>query len=446
MTTNFVSSLQKSSPDHSGWMDQELLLRSKQFDEKSKELATRARAAFRIIRTAACNKRNLALSILRDRLQSKNIQEAILKANQIDLENGKTLSASMLERLALDEKKLNGLAASLNEIINFTDPVGEVVSGYTLRSGVRMIKKRVPLGIIFTVYESRPNVTIDVGALCLKSGNVSILRGGKEAYHSNMELIKVFRSSIEEAGLPSDSVLFVDETDRALIHSLLQREELIDLVVPRGGESLIRFVVEHSRIPVVKHDKGVCTLFVDKTADFDMALMVAKNAKLQRPSVCNAIENLLIHADFPDPQALLGSLKEAGAELLGCERTVALFPSAKKIEDPDSIYGMEFLDNRLSVKIVDTMEDAVLFIHRYSSGHSEGIIATDEFTIESFVASVDSAGVFINCSTRFHDGGEMGMGAEVGISTGRMHVRGPMGLRDLTTTTYILRGEGQIRS
>jgi glutamate-5-semialdehyde dehydrogenase len=287
---------------------------------------------------------------------------------------------------------------------------------------------------------------VDVGALCVKSGNCAILRGGKEAVHSNMALAQLFRRALEDARLPANALQLIQESDRAFMLSLLQQDDLIDLVVPRGGEQLIRFISHNSRIPVVKHDRGVCNMYVDSSADFEESLAVAINAKLQRTSVCNSIENLLIHRDFPHTAALLEGLSRAGARLLGDEATRAIFPGAGLIENPDEEYAAEYLDERLSVKIVGDLDAAVDFIYRYGSGHSECIMARNVASIRRFQNAVDSAAVCVNCSTRFHDGGQLGMGAEVGISTGRLHVRGPMGLRDLTTTTYMLEGSGQIRA
>lgn len=426
----------------------ELYQRVPSHQSEAEKMALKAQEAFRVIRSTSTGKRNEVLNRLSAILRKKDWIERIIKENERDLQAGKEagLSDALIDRLRLDEKRILSIASSVDEIAAFPDPVGEVISGQTLPFGVEMIKKRVPLGVVFTIYESRPNVTIDVGALSLKSGNAAILRGGKEASFSNAVLYEAFRQAVLDSGLPADSIQLVKETDRAFMLALLQLDNRINIVVPRGGTALIRFVSANSRIPVVKHDKGVCNLFVDSSADFDKALSIAINAKLQRPSVCNAIENLLIHKDYPCTAELLNGLKDAGAELLGCDRTREVFPGAAKIEDPDEEYATEYLDNRLSVKIVDDFDEVLDFIHKYGSEHSEAIVTESVTMSEKFAGGVDTAAVFINCSTRFHDGGQMGMGAEVGISTQRLHVRGPMGIRDLTTTTYIMRGDGQIRS
>lgn len=425
----------------------ELQEKSETFMEQARLLSEKARNAFRTIRKSPSRQRNRALQILAELLSDRVEREKIFEANGKDLANAREMgiSQSMLERLQLDEKRMDGIVQAIREIEGFPDPVGEIIGGRRLLNGIEMIQKRVPLGVIFTVFESRPNVTIDVGALCLKAGNAAILRGGKEAIQTNMELHRLFQKAIREAGLPEDGILLVEETDRAYMLALLQQDKNIDLVVPRGGEALIQFVSKNSSIPVVKHDKGVCNMFVDVTARFEQSRDIILNAKLQRPSVCNSIENLIIDSHYDKIPQLLQGLAEGGIQLIGCDRTRSIYPAAQPIEDPDEEYSTEYLDQRLSVKIVDSLDEALAFIHRYSSGHSEAILSEDRGNIQEFLDSADSAALFVNCSTRFHDGGQMGMGAEVGISTQRLHVRGPMGVRDLTTTTYVMAGEGQIR-
>ncbi|HBS03801.1 MAG TPA: glutamate-5-semialdehyde dehydrogenase [Leptospiraceae bacterium] len=411
------------------------------------QFGMRARLAFREIRKTPTALRNQILLDAAAELEQPRVQQELLEANEKDLKQADELgiSEALKERLTLTTSRIQSMADSLREIAAFPDPVGEVILGRTLPNGVKMVQKRVPLGVVFTVYESRPNVTIDVGALCIKSGNAAILRGGKEAIHSNIALHTILAAAVERHGLSRDCLQFVNETDRQFMFDLLKQSDTIDLVVPRGGAGLIQAVSENTSIPVVKHDKGVCNLFIDSSAPLNRASDIAINAKLQRPSVCNAIENLLIHSDFPHAAALLDRLKSAGAILLGCERTRKLFSEAAPIEDPETEYSTEYLDQRLAVKIVDSVDEAIQFIDQYGSGHSEAIISDSHEAIVQFRDSVDTAAVLVNCSTRFHDGGQMGMGAEVGISTGRMHVRGPMGVRDLTTTTYVLEGEGQVR-
>ncbi len=420
---------------------------NEEFVQEARNRGQAARAAFRLLRSSPSSARNQALNYLAESLENPDVTARILQENEKDLAAAKAggLKESLVDRLKLDVKRMKDMASAVREIAQFPDPVGEVIRGRTLKSGVRMVQKRVPLGVVFTVFESRPNVTVDIGALCVKSGNAAILRGGKEAIHTNTALHEVFQDALKKASLPADSVQIVKNTDRSLMLAFLKQDQLIDLVVPRGGEALIQFTVENSRIPVVKHDRGVCNLFVDQNADADLVLRVAANAKLQRPSVCNAVENLIVHRDYPHTKKLLMGLEQEGAILLGDDESRTIYPGVGAITDPDAEYAMEYLDNRLAVKMVGSVEEAVEFIYKYGSGHSEAILSRDVEAIDRFVASVDSAAVFVNCSTRFHDGGQMGMGAEVGISTGRLHVRGPMGVEHLTTTTYVMEGEGQVR-
>ncbi|MEQ8351279.1 MAG: glutamate-5-semialdehyde dehydrogenase [Leptospiraceae bacterium] len=420
----------------------------KSIEKSAEQFGQDARLSFREIRKVSTAIRNQILLDAAASLEQPRVQQELLEANEKDLiqADAMGISDALKERLTLTTSRIQSMADSLREIAAFPDPVGEVILGRTLSNGVKMVQKRVPLGVVFTVYESRPNVTIDVGALCIKSGNAAILRGGKEAIHSNIALHTILVSAVERHGLPRNCLQFVSDTDRNFMFELLKQSDTIDLVVPRGGAGLIKAVSDNTSIAVVKHDKGVCNLFIDESADLETAARIAVNAKLQRPSVCNAIENLLIHSSFNHIPALLEKIKEAGAILLGCERTREFFPEAGRIDNPDEEYSTEYLDQRLSVKIVDSTEEAIQFIDRYGSGHSEAIISDSQQSISVFRESVDTAAILVNCSTRFHDGGQMGMGAEVGISTGRMHVRGPMGVKDLTTTTYVLEGEGQIRS
>ncbi|MBP9887991.1 MAG: glutamate-5-semialdehyde dehydrogenase [Leptospiraceae bacterium] len=411
--------------------------------EYTDNIAKRASGAKREIRTLKTSIKNDVLKLLAEELL-KN-KESIIKENAKDIEAGKekNLSPALLDRLLLNEKRIESLANSVLEIASLPDPIGEVVRGVHLPNGVELVSKRVPLGVVLVIYESRPNVTIDVGALSFKSGNVAILRGGSEAIHSNLVLIGIFRSVLKQKNITEDAVLFVDKTDRSHIVSLLKKDKEIDIVVPRGGEGLISFVTENSKIPVVKHDKGVCNIFVDASADFDKAVNILLNAKTQRPGVCNAVENIIIHKDFPKTKELFTALKAKGVDLLLDNSLLQIFPDARLATDDD--YALEFLDLRLSAKMVSNLEEAIVFIEKYSSGHSEAILSEDHKSIEKFLSQLDSAALFVNCSTRFHDGGEFGFGAEVGISTGKLHVRGPMGLVHLTTTKTILRGDGQVR-
>ncbi|MDW7975592.1 MAG: glutamate-5-semialdehyde dehydrogenase [Leptospiraceae bacterium] len=426
----------------------EIKERSQEFLAKAQEIAQKSKRAFYEFRKTNTTKKNEVLQRVMELLSEPKNQTLLLEQNEKDLQQAKEmqLSSSMIERLLLNPKRIQELIKAIDDIIKLPDPVGEIIKGYTLPNGLELIQKRVPLGSIFVIYESRPNVTIDVGALCIKSGNTVILRGGKEAFHTNKVLFEFFQNSLEKAGLSRDIVQFVDNPDRAFMYALLQQDAYLDLVVPRGGEGLIQFVSSHTRIPIVKHDKGVCNLYIDKSADLEKAIVVSINAKLQRPSVCNAIENLVIHKDFPFKRELLEALWNAGAIILGCEETIKIFEKATLIEDPEKEYSTEYLDQRLSVKIVEDLNEAIDFIHTYGSHHSEGIISEDYSIVEEFLQRVDSAALFVNSSTRFHDGGQFGMGAEIGISTQRLHVRGPMGLKDLTTTVYIVKGNGHIRT
>lgn len=412
-------------------------------NEYTDAIARKASAAKREIRTLKTSVKNEVLKHLADSL-IKN-KDRIIQENEKDLIAGKekNLSSALLDRLLLNEKRVESLAKSVLEIVSLPDPVGEVVRGVHLPNGIELVSKRVPLGVVLVIYESRPNVTIDVGALSFKSGNIAILRGGSEAIHSNLVLIDIFRNVLREKNITQDAILFVDKTDRSHIVSLLGKDKEIDIVVPRGGEGLINFVTENSKIPVVKHDKGVCNIFVDVTADFDKAVEILLNAKTQRPGVCNAVENVVIHKDYPRTKELLAALQSKGVELLLDDALLKIFPDAKLATETD--YALEFLDLRLSFKTVSNLDEAIEFIEKYSSGHSEAILSEDHKSIERFLSQLDSAALFVNCSTRFHDGGEFGFGAEVGISTGKLHVRGPMGLIHLTTTKTILRGDGQIR-
>lgn len=414
-----------------------------EIQEYVEELSKRAKRATNVVRNLNSKLKNqVLLELAEELIRSKEI---ILKENEKDLQNGKEkgLSASLMDRLLLNEKRIEGLAKAVIEIASFTDPVGYVVRGVTLPNGIELITKQVPLGVVMVIYESRPNVTIDVASLAFKSGNVAILRGGSEAFYSNQILCKIFQTILEKHNIQKDAIVFVDQTDRSYMTGFLKLPQYIDLVVPRGGEGLIKFVTENSLIPVVKHDKGVCNLYVDDSANFEMALEVITNSKLQRPAVCNALENLFISKEFSKTKELLIALEQRGVKFLVDEKASHYLPSAQRATEED--YFTEFLDERLSVKIVNDVDEAIQEIQKYTSGHTEAILSENHSNVQKFIHSLDSAAIFVNCSTRFHDGGEFGLGAEVGISTGKLHVRGPMGLQHLTTTTTILVGRGQIR-
>lgn len=387
--------------------------------------------------------KNKILLSLADLLEKRKAE--ILLANELDLKDGKEkkLSSALMDRLLLNEKRIFSMASAVREIAALPDPIGEVTRGITLPNGLELVTRRVPLGVVMVIYESRPNVTIDVGALSFKSGNACILRGGSEAFYSNEILIKLFHEILIKEEIDIGSVVFVDKTDRSFMIPFFQQTSLIDIVVPRGGEGLIRFVSENSKIPVVKHDKGVCNLYIDQDADPEKVIPIVINSKVQRPGVCNSTENLILHNGYPFRKELLEALAKEGVELLLDPSSLALYPKGKPVKEQD--YLEEFLDLRLSVKTVSSLEEALAFIEKTSSGHTEAIVTEDLNTARIFTNSLDSAALFINCSTRFHDGGEFGLGAEVGISTGKLHVRGPMGLVHLTTTTTYVTGNGHIR-
>ncbi|EJO69946.1 glutamate-5-semialdehyde dehydrogenase [Leptospira kirschneri] len=411
--------------------------------EYVQDLCSRAKKASKILKQLSSSKKNKILLSLADILEKRKTE--ILSANELDLRDGKEkqLSSALMDRLLLNEKRIFTMASAVREIAALPDPIGEVTRGITLPNGLELVTRRVPLGVVMVIYESRPNVTIDVGALSFKSGNACILRGGSEAFYSNEILIKLFHEILIKEEVDIGSVTFVDKTDRSFMIPFLQQTSLIDIVVPRGGEGLIRFVSENSKIPVVKHDKGVCNLYIDQDADPEKVIPIVVNSKVQRPGVCNSTENLILHNGYPFRKELLEALAKEGVELLLDPSALTLYPKGKPAKEQD--YLEEFLDLRLSVKTVSSLEEALTFIEKTSSGHTEAIVTEDLNTARIFTNSLDSAALFINCSTRFHDGGEFGLGAEVGISTGKLHVRGPMGLVHLTTTTTYVTGNGQIR-
>jgi len=372
-------------------------------------------------------------------------KEEIRKENEGDVENAKEkgLSKAMIDRLRLNEKRINQMVDGLKVVANLPDPVGEIVWGTTRPNGLKIRQIRVPLGLILMIYESRPNVTIDAAGLCFKAGNSVILRGGSESFNSNLILVNIMKDVLDKYNIPSSAISFVPTTSRDAIKELLTYDDLIDVVIPRGGENLIKAVKEQSKIPVIFHYKGVCHIFVDKSAQKDMAERITVNAKTQRPGVCNAAETLLIHKDYPSKKELIQALIEKGVEIRGDKRVKEIFPDVKEATEED--WYTEYLDLIISVKIVDSIEEAIAHINKYGSNHSEAIITENYINAEKFLEEVDSATVYVNASTRFTDGGEFGFGAEIGISTQKLHVRGPMALRELTTTKYIVYGNGQIR-
>jgi glutamate-5-semialdehyde dehydrogenase len=375
-------------------------------------------------------------------------EKEILAANALDLDGARArgTSGALLDRLALDPKRVGQMADAVDEIAVLADPVGAVLSEATRPNGLHVRRVRVPIGVVAFVYESRPNVTTDASALCLKAGNAIVLRGGSEAARSNAALVTVIADALDQAGLPRDAVQMLPAGDRDVIRELLQQTETVDLAIPRGGEALIAFVRENARVPVIAHASGVCHLFIDAGADVEMAVRLAVNGKLQRPGVCNAIECLLV--DAHDVERLLPpvarALLEGGCELRGCERTRLLVPEAKPATDDD--WGREYSDRILAVRVVDGLDAALDHVARFGSRHTEAICTREAAHAERWRHEVDSACVVVNASTRFHDGGELGLGAEVGTATTKLHWRGAMGLEGLTTFQWIIDGEGQTRS
>jgi len=413
-------------------------------------LAERARAASLSLATAPRAKKDAALEKLADLIDASHFE--LLEANQRDLlspEAG-SLNVAARERLTLSEAKLRQLSASVREVVALPDPVGEVLEEINRPNGLRIRKIRVPIGVIGIIFEARPNVTIDCAILCLKSGNASILRGGKECFHTNMALGTLIQTALNTAGLPADAVHLVPTTDRAALTALLKLDTLIHCIIPRGGESLIRYVAENSTIPVIKHFKGVCFVYVDAAADLAMAESITLNAKVSRPSVCNAAEQLLVHRNVA-PQFLPAVARALVAKnvQLRCDPTSAAILQRENIGTTpatSSDFRTEFLDYVLAVRVVDSLESAIHTINRDGSSHSDAIVTADEVSARRFLAEVDSATVYWNASTRFTDGYEFGFGAEIGISTDRLHARGPMGLPELCSYKYIIEGTGQVRN
>lgn len=419
-----------------------------QGDGVAASLAGRARAASVALSVATTEAKDRALLATAEALEAERAE--ILAANAADLEAGRAagLGAAMLDRLRLDESRLAGIAAALREIAALPDPVGEVDERWTRPNGLRVARMRIPLGVVLVIYEARPNVTVDAAALCLKSGNAVILRGGREALRSNQALAACVRRGLEAAGLPADACVFVEDPDRALLLDLLRQDALIDLAIPRGGEGLIRFVAENARVPVVKHYKGVCHLYVDREADPRMAEALAFDGKVSRPGVCNALECLLVHREIA-PRVLPGiaaRLGAAGVEFRADAASLPLLAGASRVRPAEPTdYGQEFLDLVLAVRVVGSIDEAIDHVRRYGSLHSEVIVTSDLPAARRFQREVEASFVGWNVSTRFNDGGQLGLGAEIGISTTKLHAFGPMGLRELTARKLVVEGEGQVR-
>lgn len=409
------------------------------------DIAVRARSASRSMAVTSTEQKNSMLHAIaqklvlyKDKIQNEN-------AKDIEAATAKGLSKAMIDRLQISDTTIQSMIKGLKEVQALPDPVGEITKQWQRPNGLDVSKMRIPLGVIAMIYESRPNVTVDAAALCLKAGNCAILRGGSEAFHSNMVLADIIQEALTETGLAKDAVQVIPFKEREAVPHLLKQEENIDLVIPRGGEALIRFVVQHSTIPVLKHYKGVCHAYVDKAADLELAIKVCLNSKVQRPGVCNALETLLVHESIaPNFLPLMAEkFMKAGVELRGCDITRSILPDVLPAQDSD--WTAEYLDLILSVKTVKSMTEAMEHIAAFGSDHTDIIITTDMDRADRFIKAVSSSMVAVNASTRFNDGGELGLGAEIGISTSKLHAFGPMGLEELTATKFVVRGTGQIR-
>ncbi|HKC96338.1 MAG TPA: glutamate-5-semialdehyde dehydrogenase [Nitrospira sp.] len=409
------------------------------------ELVTRARLAANRLATLSTAIKDQALQAMADALEAQS--ERLLAANAQDIEAfGETAEKkAMADRLRLDEKRIAEMADGIREVAKLPDPLGEMLKMWTRPNGMKVGRVRVPIGVIGIIYESRPNVTADSAALCLKSGNACVLRGGTEAIHSNTAIAAVLSEAAEKSGIPAGAISFVTRSDRDLVPVLLKQDQSIDLIIPRGGESLMRIVAEHSTIPVIKHDAGVCHIYVDDEADSALAEKVCFNAKVQRPSTCNAMETLLVHQSMARTwlAGFINKLVEAKVEVRGCQKTCALSSAAKPASESD--YGKEFLDLTLAIKVVKNIDEAMEHIARYGSRHTEAIVTSDYKKAMRFLREVDASAVLVNASTRLNDGYQFGLGAEIGISTSRIHARGPMGLEELTCSKFIVFGSGQVR-
>ncbi len=414
--------------------------------QQIEKLGKKARAAARALALCSKDAKNAVLMAMADALEAA--EGEILTANEQDLAAapGYGLNAAAVDRLRLDAARIRAMAKGVREVAELADPCGEIIREWTRPNGMKITKVRVPIGVVGIIYESRPNVTADAAVLCVKSGNACILRGGKEAIHSNTAIARALSAGAVNAGLSADVIQLVPFTDREGVRLLAMMDRYLDVIVPRGGHALIEAVVEHARMPVIKHYHGVCHVFVDQAADLAMAEKIAVNAKCQRPGVCNAMETLLVHRDVAEKflPSLAKALRAKGVELRGDRRTCEVLGAEVKPATEED-WTTEYLDLILSIRVVDSLEEAIDHIEHYGSHHSDSIVTTDEVAARKFLAAVDSAAVFWNVSTRFSDGGEFGFGAEIGISTDKLHARGPMGLEELTTYKYLVTGTGQVR-
>ena len=409
------------------------------------DLVSNAKRAARRLAALPTLTKNQALLAMADALEAKS--DELITANERDLEafGAANDKKAMADRLRLTDKRIKEMAAGIREVAQLPDPVGMMSAMWTRPNGMQVGRVRVPIGVIGIIYESRPNVTADSAALCLKSGNVCVLRGGSEAIHSNTAIASILSDASQKAGIPPGAITFVDRADREIVPVLLKQDQCIDLIIPRGGESLMKLIAEHSTIPVVKHDAGVCHIYVDAAADVAMAEAICLNAKVQRPSTCNAMETLLVHQSIARTflPALAAGLRVAHVEIRGCAKTCQLISEAKPASEND--YGKEFLDLVLAVKVVKNMDEAMEHIAQYGSRHTEAIVTSDYGRSMRFLKEVDASAVMVNASTRLNDGYQFGLGAEIGISTSRIHARGPMGLEELTCSKFMVLGSGQLR-
>ena len=411
------------------------------------EMGKKAKEALKKLLTLDTRIKNKALVMIAEELINK--KEEIKEANRIDLENGKKegLSFALLDRLELTDKRIEAMSQGLLEIAAFTDPIGEILTGWKHKNGMTIEKKRVPLGVLGIIYESRPNVTIDSAGLAIKSSNAVILRGSANAINSNIYLNKLFNETGVKAGLPENSVQLIENTDRKMVNELVKMNQYIDVLIPRGGKGLKKFIIENATIPVIETGAGVCHIFIDESAKMDNVLPIVKNAKTQRPSTCNSIETVLVHKNIADgilPE-LTDMLIKSGVELRYSKEALHIVNRSDVKPANEEDFGAEYLDMIMSLKLVENVDEAIEYINNHSTQHSDSIITESIDNAEKFLNEVDSSAVYLNASTRFSDGGEFGYGGEIGISTQKLHARGPMGVRELTTTKYIIRGNGQIR-
>lgn len=414
-------------------------------DKIIEQMAKSARTASRVLARCPTAKKNEVLLKIADEIVKNQVY--IKKENKKDLSHAKKsgLSAAFIDRLTIKDATIKSMADGLKEVSALEDPVGSIVKTWVRPNGLEVSRMRIPLGVIGIIYESRPNVTIDAAGLCLKAGNAVILRGGSDAFYSNQALAGIIKKALALLDMPEEVVQVVPVKERIAVNALLSQEEYIDLIIPRGGEELIRFVVKNSRIPVLKHYKGVCHVYVDESADVDMARKICFNSKVHRPGVCNAMETMLVHKNAAKsflPQ-MSKDFISAGVEIRGCSKTCKIIKTAKEAKEED--WPTEYLDLIIAVKIVDDMDEAVSHIEKYGSNHTESIVTSDYSRARRFTSEVDSSLVLVNASTRFNDGGQLGLGAEIGISTSKLHAFGPMGLEELTTTKFVALGSGQIR-